>query len=74
MITRFIDKIYPNHKLKNFGMFRVLRDSEIEIDDEADDLIDEFESALKARRRGDVDDPKGGVRGVIPSKQKYVRK
>ena len=54
LITRFIDKIYPNHKLKNFGMFRVLRDSEIEIDDEADDLIDEFESALKARRRGDV--------------------
>ncbi len=54
LIARFIDKIYPNHKLKNFGMFRVLRDSEIEIDDEADDLIDEFESALKARRRGDV--------------------
>ena len=54
LITRFIDKIYPNHKLKNFGMFRVLRDSEIEIDDEADDLIDEFEAALKARRRGDV--------------------
>ncbi len=54
LITRFIDKIYPNHQLKNFGMFRVLRDSEIEIDDEADDLIAEFESALKARRRGDV--------------------
>ncbi len=54
LITRFINKIYPNHKLINFGMFRVLRDSEIEIDDEADDLIDEFETALKARRRGDV--------------------
>ena len=29
---------------------------------------------LIPRRKGDVDDPKGGVRGVIPSKQKYVRK
>ena len=29
---------------------------------------------LIQRRKGDVDDPKGGVRGVIPSKQKYIRK
>ena len=29
---------------------------------------------LIPRRKGDVEDPKGGVRGVIPSKQKYVRK
>jgi len=29
---------------------------------------------LIPRRKGDVDDPKGGVRGVIPSKQKYSRK
>ena len=29
---------------------------------------------LIPRRKGDVDDPKGGVRGVIPSKQKYIRK
>ena len=33
-------------------MFRLLRDSEIEIDDEADDLIREFETSLRARRRG----------------------
>ena len=29
---------------------------------------------LIPRRKGDVEDPKGGVRGVIPSKQKYERK
>ena len=28
---------------------------------------------LIPRRKGDVEDPKGGVRGVIPSKQKYIR-
>ena len=28
---------------------------------------------LIPRRKGDVEDPRGGVRGVIPSKQKYIR-
>ena len=35
-------------------MFRLLRDPEIEIDDEADDLILQFETALRARRRGNA--------------------
>ena len=48
----FINIIYPQHLIKSSGMFRLLRDSEIEIDDEADDLIREFETALRARRRG----------------------
>ena len=29
---------------------------------------------LIPRRKGDVDNPQGGVRGVIPSKQHYIRK
>ena len=29
---------------------------------------------LIPRRKGDVEDPRGGVRGVIPEKQKYKRK
>lgn len=53
-ILKFIPMIYPKHDVLQAGMFRVLRDSEIEIDDEAEDLISEFESALRARRRGNV--------------------
>lgn len=52
IIKMFIDIIYPRYSVKSSGMFRLLRDSEIEIDDEADDLIRQFESALRARRRG----------------------
>ena len=54
VIKIFINIIYPNHKIKSCGMFRLLRDSEIEIDDEADDLILQFETALRARRRGNA--------------------
>lgn len=53
-ILKFITQIYPDHEVMQAGMFRVLRDSEIQIDDEAEDLISEFESALRARRRGNV--------------------
>lgn len=53
-IIQFIDMIYPNFKIKTSGMFRILRDSEIEIDDEAEDLISHFERALRKRRRGNV--------------------
>ena len=54
IIKMFIDIIYPRYSVKSSGMFRLLRDSEIEIDDEADDLIRQFESALRARRRGNA--------------------
>lgn len=52
VIKIFIHIIYPHHTIKSFGIFRLLRDSEIEIDDEADDLIRQFETALRARRLG----------------------
>lgn len=53
-LLEFLEMVYPGFGLVESGMFRVLRDSEIEIDDEADDLISQFESALRARRRGNV--------------------
>jgi len=54
VILRFVNRLYTGFEVKQSAMFRVLRDSEIEIDDEADDLVSQFEDALKRRRRGNV--------------------
>ena len=53
-IMAFLDKIYPDFNVKQSGMFRLLRDSDVEIDDEAADLVSQFETALRKRRRGNV--------------------
>jgi len=54
LIKIFFHKMFPGYEVIGSGAFRVIRDSEIEIDDEAADLVVEFESALRQRRRGQV--------------------
>ena len=54
LIRRNIDALFPDHELVGGGAFRILRDSDIEVEEEAEDLVRYFRSAIKRRRRGSV--------------------
>ena len=54
VILQHAGTVFPNFDIIEHGIFRVLRDSEMEVDEEAEDLVVSFESALRRRRRGTV--------------------
>ncbi|HKT14010.1 MAG TPA: RNA degradosome polyphosphate kinase [Allosphingosinicella sp.] len=54
LIRRYISVMFPDYDLLGGGAFRIIRDSDIEVEEEAEDLVRFFRSAIKRRRRGRV--------------------
>jgi polyphosphate kinase len=54
VIGLYFDQFFPDHSVASSGVFRILRDSDIEVEEEAEDLVRLYETLLRRRRRGSV--------------------
>ncbi len=70
-VALFMDRLFPGFRVNGQGLFRLIRDTDVEFEEEAEDLVRSYETALKRRRRGiaihlsmDADMPQG-LREII---------